>query len=63
MLVRPPKDKRSLGVIWIAAALAIAAFLGAAVGLVWQSSGFADRADQPADADQADEEPEAVSSQ
>ena len=40
MLVKPPRGERSLGAIWIALALAIAAFLGAALGMVWQSSGL-----------------------
>ena len=40
MLVKPPKGERSLGTIWIALALAIAAFLGASLGMVWQSSGL-----------------------
>lgn len=36
----PQRKSASLGVIWIALALIFAAFLGAALGLVWQSSGF-----------------------
>ena len=43
MLVKPPQGERSLGAIWIALALAIAAFLGAALGMVWQSSGLGSR--------------------
>jgi hypothetical protein len=34
------KEKRSLGVLRMALALAIAAFLGGALGLIWQSASF-----------------------
>ena len=54
MLVKPPQGERSLGAIWIALALAIAAFLGAALGMVWQSSGLGSR--EPDEA-AVDEEP------
>ena len=40
MLVKPPRGERSLGGIWIALALVVAAFLGASLGMVWQSSGL-----------------------
>ena len=38
----PGKRKASLGVVLMLAALVFAAFLGAAVGLVWQNSGWFD---------------------
>tara|TARA_A100001391_G_scaffold18104_1_gene10119 strand:+ start:12227 stop:12421 length:195 start_codon:yes stop_codon:yes gene_type:complete len=40
VLVNPQRGAQSIGVIWIALALVIAAFLGAALGMVWQSSGL-----------------------
>lgn len=36
----PQRKSAPLGVVWMAASLALAAFLGAALGLVWQSAGF-----------------------
>lgn len=38
----PRRRTASLGVVWMLAALVIAAFLGAAAGLVWQNSGWFD---------------------
>ncbi|WP_137681603.1 hypothetical protein [Aurantiacibacter suaedae] len=40
VLVKPSQGERSLGAIRIALALAIAAFLGASLGMVWHSSGI-----------------------
>lgn len=50
----PPRRRASLHVIPMALALVLAAVLGAAVGLVWQSSGLGDAAsDDPAADDPA----------
>ncbi|WAT16747.1 hypothetical protein OZN62_07275 [Aurantiacibacter sp. MUD11] len=38
----PQKRKTPLGVLVMLSALVVAAFLGAAVGLVWQKSGWFD---------------------
>jgi hypothetical protein len=40
------KPPESLRIGWMAAALVAAAFLGASLGLVWQSSGFGDADDK-----------------
>lgn len=42
MLGRPGRSDPPLNVILMAISLALAAFLGAAAGLVWQSSGLGD---------------------
>jgi len=39
-MLRTGPRREPLGVVWMAAALIAAAFLGAALGLVWQSAGF-----------------------
>lgn len=46
----PGRRNEPLHVGWMALALVLAAFLGAALGLVWQSIGFGagEEADQPA---------------
>ena len=49
------KSGGRLGVIWMALALVVAAFLGAALGLVWQSSGLL--ADDDAVEEEAPETP------
>lgn len=36
----PKKKSTSLGVVWMLAALMLAAFLGASIGLVWQGSSW-----------------------
>ena len=36
----PNRRNEPLHVVWMALALVLAAFLGAALGLVWQSAGF-----------------------
>lgn len=43
-----PSGRRNepLNVLWMAGALVLAAFLGAALGLIWHASGFGD--DEPA---------------
>ncbi len=41
-LSRPGMARQKIGVLAMAAALAASAFIGAALGLVWQSSGFGD---------------------
>ena len=63
VLVKPPRGERSLGTLWIALALTIAAFLGAAAGLVWQSAGLGSAEDEQQAEDQPAEAPEASSSQ
>ena len=40
------RRKEPLNVLWMAGALALAAFLGAALGLLWHASGLGD--DEPA---------------
>jgi hypothetical protein len=40
VLLRTGAKREPLGVLWMAAALAGAAFLGGALGLVWQSVGL-----------------------
>jgi len=45
VLLRSGQKREPLGVLWMAAALIGAAFLGATLGLVWQSAGFG--ADEP----------------
>jgi len=49
MLQTGPR-REPLGVLWMAAALVAAAFLGATLGLVWQSAGFSEPAvEEPAE--------------
>ncbi|MEN7538396.1 hypothetical protein [Aurantiacibacter flavus] len=55
VLVKPSHGDRSLGAIWIALALAVAAFLGAALGMVWQSSDLGSV--QPEEETGADDKP------
>ncbi len=38
----PGKPNEPLGALWMALALVLAAVLGAAAGLLWHASGFAD---------------------
>jgi len=48
MALGPPRRKSApLGVPWMALALIFAAFLGAVLGLVWQSSGIGKDKDEP----------------
>ncbi len=42
----PILPRAKLRVVWMALALVLAAFLGAALGLVWQSDGFAEEEEQ-----------------
>ena len=65
MLVRPPRGERSLGAIWIALALVLAAFLGASLGMIWHSSGLGSTSDEEAEAaaDQPAEAPESAPAQ
>ena len=53
MALGPPgRRNEPLYVMPMALALVLAAFLGAALGLVWQSAGFgSDEAEAPAEAD------------
>jgi hypothetical protein len=50
-----PSGRRNepLNVVWMAGALALAAFLGAALGLVWHASGFGDDEEPAATAEPA----------
>lgn len=52
----PGRRSEPLHVGWMALALVLAAFLGAALGLVWQSVGFGadEQADAPAAASEGD---------
>lgn len=45
----PPRRKEPLYVLPMALALALAAFLGGALGLVWHAAGFSDDDRQPAE--------------
>jgi hypothetical protein len=49
----PSRRKEPLNVITMALALALAAFLGAALGLIWHASGFGDSDEAAARASQA----------
>jgi cytoskeletal protein RodZ len=42
-LQKPPRSKAPLGVLAMLTALVLAAFLGAAAGLVWQSADWFDQ--------------------
>ena len=54
-LVEGPPGKPPLGIGWMALALVLAAFLGAAMGLVWQSTGLGEAdPDEEEAADQAE---------
>ena len=48
----PSRRKEPLNVIAMALALALAAFLGAAMGLIWHASGFGDSDEKTANAQQ-----------
>ena len=39
-LTKPTRTSTPLGVVFIASGLVVAAFLGAGMGLIWQSSGI-----------------------
>ena len=45
-----PSGRRNepLHVLWIAAALVVAAFLGAALGVLWHAAGFGNEDETPA---------------
>ncbi len=45
----PPRRKEPLYVLPMALALALAAFLGGALGLVWHAAGFSDDEQPPAE--------------